>query len=203
MPLHTLASARAECASRIRWGDLAGREYGPRDAAGRTFVFLHGLTFDRLMWDPVLDALPAERHSIAFDLPGHGSSPMAPRPGLAAVVEALHAAVLETGLEAPIMVGHSIGGPIATLYAATHPAAGVVSPTCSTPRRPRSCTGATTGCAACATRARPTSRCSRIRSRRANVPGSPTASPRPRRSSGRSGTTFRSLTTPIASRPCS
>ena len=82
MPLHTLTSDHAECASRIRWGDLAGREYGPRDAAGKTFVFLHGLTFDRLMWDPVIDALPAERHSIAFDLPGHGSSPMAPRPGL-------------------------------------------------------------------------------------------------------------------------
>jgi pimeloyl-ACP methyl ester carboxylesterase len=125
-----LAPPRGEhtpCASRIRWGALAGREHGRLDPRGRTFVFLHGLTFDRLMWDPVLAALPDAQHAIALDLPGHGGSPALQRPGLEAVAEAVHDAVLESGAEAPIVVGHSIGGPIAAIYAAGHPSAGVVS----------------------------------------------------------------------------
>jgi pimeloyl-ACP methyl ester carboxylesterase len=56
---------------------------------------------DCRMWDLALDALGPDHFAIALDLPGHGgSSPLA---------------------------GHSIGGPIASLYGATHPAAAVVS----------------------------------------------------------------------------
>ncbi len=112
--------------SRIRWAGLAGRER-PGDGRGPAIVLLHGLTFDRRMWDPVLDALPAGRRVIAFDLPGHGGSAMMPGRGLTPVVEAIHAAVLEAGIERPLMVGHSIGGPLASIYAATHPASGVIS----------------------------------------------------------------------------
>jgi pimeloyl-ACP methyl ester carboxylesterase len=90
-------------------------------------VFLHGLTFDRRMWGPVLDALPAGHRAIAFDLPGHGDSAALAQDGLAAVAEAINAAVLEAGLDAPVVVGHSSGGAIAALYAARHPAAAVVS----------------------------------------------------------------------------
>jgi pimeloyl-ACP methyl ester carboxylesterase len=43
------------------------------------------------------------------------------------VVAAIHGAVLDAGLAPPIVVGHSVGGAIATLYASQHPAAGVVS----------------------------------------------------------------------------
>jgi pimeloyl-ACP methyl ester carboxylesterase len=112
---------------RVRWAGLSGREHGDPDAAGPAFVLLHGLTFDRRMWDPVLDALPRSRRAIALDLPGHGgSSPLRGR-GLAAAVDAVHEAVLEAGLESPILVGHSIGGPIASIYAASRPASGVVS----------------------------------------------------------------------------
>ncbi len=113
--------------ARIRWAGLAGRERGDRQAAGPVFVFLHGLTFDRRMWYPVLDALPSSRHAIAFDLPGHGGSPALPEGGLMPVVDALHDAILEAGLEAPVLVGHSIGGPIAAVYASVHPSSGVVS----------------------------------------------------------------------------
>jgi pimeloyl-ACP methyl ester carboxylesterase len=114
-------------ACRTRWGGLAGREHGDPGGAAPGFVLLHGLTFDRRMWDPVLDALPVTRQALAFDLPGHGGSPGLDEPGLAVVVDALHEAVLEAELDAPIMVGHSIGGPLAAIYAATYPASGVVS----------------------------------------------------------------------------
>jgi pimeloyl-ACP methyl ester carboxylesterase len=116
-----------------RWAGLAGRLHGAEPALGAPFVFLHGLTFDRHMWEPVLDALPAGHRAIAFDLPGHGGSPALPQQGLAVVAEAIHEAVLEAGLDAPIVVGHSIGGPLANIYAARYPAAGVV--TVTTPLR--------------------------------------------------------------------
>jgi pimeloyl-ACP methyl ester carboxylesterase len=112
-----------------RWAGLTGRERGHRqgDGSDRPFVFLHGLTFDHRMWDPVLDLLPEGRRAIAFDLPGHGGSPLLGEAGLAPVVEAVHEAVLAAGLDEPIVVGHSIGGPLAAMYAATYPAAAVVS----------------------------------------------------------------------------
>jgi pimeloyl-ACP methyl ester carboxylesterase len=113
--------------SRIRWAGLSGREQGEAGAAGPTLVLLHGLTFNRRMWYPVLDALPVRTHVIAFDLPGHGGSDPLEGGGLAPAVSALHEAVLEAKLAAPIVVGHSIGGPIAALYGALHPVSGVVS----------------------------------------------------------------------------
>src|SRR5580765_8060116 len=113
--------------ARIRWAGLSGREHGDPLAGTAAFVLLHGLTFDRRMWYPVLDALPSSRHAIAFDLPGHGGSPALPEGGLVPVVDALHDAILEAGLEAPVLVGHSIGGPIAAVYASVHRSSGVVS----------------------------------------------------------------------------
>ena len=92
-----------------------------------TFVLLHGLTFYYRMWDPVIDALPDGRTAIALDLPGHNGTPLLEEPGLAPVVDAIHNAVRSAGVERPIVVGHSIGGPLAAIYAATYPAAGVVS----------------------------------------------------------------------------
>jgi pimeloyl-ACP methyl ester carboxylesterase len=113
--------------SRVRWAGLAGRERAGEDPAAQAFVLLHGLTFDRRMWDPVLEALPAQHRAIAFDLPGHGGSPMLPERGLAPVADAIRQAVLDADLEAPVMVGHSIGGPLASIYASRYPASGVIS----------------------------------------------------------------------------
>jgi pimeloyl-ACP methyl ester carboxylesterase len=110
-----------------RWGTLTGREHGDLEARRRPFVFLHGLTFDHRMWDPVLELLPDAHPAIAFDLPGHGGSPLLRESGLAPVAAALHEAVRDASLDRPVVVGHSIGGPLATIYAATYPAAGVVS----------------------------------------------------------------------------
>jgi pimeloyl-ACP methyl ester carboxylesterase len=90
-------------------------------------VFLHGLTFDRRMWEPILAELHPAWRAIALDLPGHGGSPALAGRGLAPVVEAVHAAVEDAGMEAPIVVGHSIGGPLASIYASTHPTAAAVS----------------------------------------------------------------------------
>jgi pimeloyl-ACP methyl ester carboxylesterase len=125
LPLETASTTGS--AARIRWAGLAGREHGDEAASGRPLVLLHGLTFDRRMWDPLLEVVPDRQRVIAFDLPGHGGSPPLSEPGLAPVVEAIHEAVLAAGIDRPILVGHSIGGPLAAIYAATFPAAAVVS----------------------------------------------------------------------------
>lgn len=39
----------------------------------------------------------------------------------------MHDAVTDAGLDAPTLVGHSLGGALATVYAATYPARGVVN----------------------------------------------------------------------------
>src|SRR5690349_2118291 len=106
-------------------GDLAG-------ASDRRppLVLLHGLTFDRTMWLPALAHLaeldPA-RPVLSLDLPGHGESPPWPVYGLESIADAVHRAVDEAGLSAPVLAGHSAGGVIATIYAARYPAAGVVN----------------------------------------------------------------------------
>ncbi len=111
----------------LRWAGIAGRAHGDLDAPGRPIVFLHGLTFDRRMWDPVLDALPAGHAAVAFDLPGHGDTPALDAHRLDDVVDAIHDAVVEAGLREPVMVGHSIGAGLAAIYAGRYPAGAVVN----------------------------------------------------------------------------
>jgi Predicted hydrolases or acyltransferases (alpha/beta hydrolase superfamily) len=93
-------------------------------------VLLHGLTFDRRMWRPALAELQAidpGRRALALDLPGHGDSPESPSYSVEALVERVHAAVMEAHLEDPVVVGHSAAAATATLYAAKHPTRGVVA----------------------------------------------------------------------------
>jgi pimeloyl-ACP methyl ester carboxylesterase len=93
-------------------------------------VLLHGLTFDRTTWRPVvseLEALDPGRRVVAIDLPGHGASPAEVCYDLEAVVDAVHAAVRAAGLERPVVVGHSMSAVIASIYAAFYPTTGVIT----------------------------------------------------------------------------
>ena len=53
---NALKGNQMSTSTRIRWAGLTGRERNGVD--GASFVLLHGLTFDRRMWGPILDALP-------------------------------------------------------------------------------------------------------------------------------------------------
>jgi pimeloyl-ACP methyl ester carboxylesterase len=105
------------------------------DSAGRPdgrapLVLLHGLTFDRSAWRTVLDELQVvdpDRRTVAFDLPAHGASAPLASHDLAVVAAAVHEAVEALGLERPVLVGHSISGVIASIYAALYPTAGVIA----------------------------------------------------------------------------
>jgi pimeloyl-ACP methyl ester carboxylesterase len=113
--------------SRLRFAGLAGRARGEAGHDGRPLVFLHGLTFDRHMWDPILDALLPGQRAIAFDLPGHGGSRPLHQHTLDHVADAIHRAVVDAGLERPVLVGHSIGASLASIYATRYPTAGVIN----------------------------------------------------------------------------
>lgn len=117
-------SARAFGPARLR-GLLSGKDDG-RPA----LVLLHGLTFDSRMWEPAvaeLRRIDDDRQVLILDLPGHGQSPTQLSYGLDEVGEALALAVTDAGLVAPVLVGHSISGIIATLYASRHDVSGVVN----------------------------------------------------------------------------
>lgn len=93
-------------------------------------VLLHGLTFDRRMWEPAVAALRQQdpgRTVLALDLPGHGGSPMQDSCDLDDVAAAVASAVEDAELDAPVVVGHSISGIIATRYAVAHRTRGVVN----------------------------------------------------------------------------
>ncbi len=93
--------------------------------AGTPVVFLHGLTFDRRMWRPVIERLGGPLMTIAVDLPGHGESGGKPAP-LDEVADQLHGLLTELAMQRPIMVGHSMSAGLAGLYASAHPVSGLV-----------------------------------------------------------------------------
>ncbi|MBM0275663.1 alpha/beta fold hydrolase [Micromonospora tarensis] len=93
-------------------------------------VLLHGLTYDRRQWDPVrreLAVIDPARQVLALDLPGHGDSPRRESYRMTEVAEVVHDQVTEAGLAEPVVVGHSVGGVVATAYAARYPVRGVVN----------------------------------------------------------------------------
>ena len=95
------------------------------EGAGPPVVFLHGLTFDRRTWRPVIDQLDGAFTSIAIDLPAHGGSGGKPAP-LETVAGRVHRLLQSLGIERPVVVGHSMAAGIAGLYASAHPARGIV-----------------------------------------------------------------------------
>jgi pimeloyl-ACP methyl ester carboxylesterase len=108
---------------------LAVDDLGASDARA-PLVLLHGLSFDHSMWRPALEQLgrlDPGRRVLAFDLPGHGSSPPSPPYDIESLVQRVHSAVEEAGLDRPVVVGHSLAGIVATVYGATHPTRGVVN----------------------------------------------------------------------------
>ncbi|MEV0714851.1 alpha/beta hydrolase [Asanoa sp. NPDC050611] len=111
------------------FGGLAGDLRGTVDDRP-PLLLVHGLSYDRRQWGPLLDELATVdpgRRVLAVDLPGHGRSPRWDSYDLDEVVAAIHKAAAEAGLTAPVVVGHSLGGVLVTMYAAAYPARGVVN----------------------------------------------------------------------------
>jgi len=96
------------------------------EGAGTPVVFLHGLTFDRRSWRPIIERLDGGLRTITVDLPAHGDSGGAPAP-LDAVAAQIHELLGSLAADRPVVVGHSMSGGLACFYAAAYPVRGVVT----------------------------------------------------------------------------
>ncbi|XP_078604537.1 monoacylglycerol lipase abhd6-A-like [Branchiostoma floridae x Branchiostoma japonicum] len=89
-----------------------------------SIIFLHGFSTSKDTWANFIKALPRDLHIITLDLPGHGESDRNPNQDLSMEGQAntLRRFVCAVGLDRkPLhLVGTSMGGGIAGLYAATY-----------------------------------------------------------------------------------
>lgn len=96
------------------------RAFGSRD--GRTVLVVHGFRGNHRGLAQVVDELPQYR-VVVPDLPGYGdSTPMTTlRHDVSGLAEFVRAFMEETGLERPVLLGHSFGTIIAAEFAAKWP----------------------------------------------------------------------------------
>lgn len=109
--------AEASVATKLAYDD---------EGTGIPVVLLHGLTFDRRTWRPIIERLDGlSVRSIAIDLPAHGASGGVPAP-LEEIAAQVHELLVSLAAERPIVVGHSMSAGLAAIYGTDYPARGVV-----------------------------------------------------------------------------
>ena len=81
---------------------------------GTPVLLVHGGGADRSHWHALTPFLAADRTVVCFDQRGHGESeaPADGRRDLAAMAADVVAVVIGTGLDRPVVVGHSFGGAV-------------------------------------------------------------------------------------------
>ena len=94
--------------------DLTGPKHAP------ALVFLHAASYTRKMWLPQTRALQGEFRILAVDLPAHGARADTPFT-FAASVQAVADAMDDADISRALLVGASLGGCVAALFAAAHP----------------------------------------------------------------------------------
>src|SRR5579875_1566349 len=102
-----------------RWPARGGSPDAP------ALVLVHGLATTRWIWELVAPRLAARREVITLDVPGFGdSAPAGEGFPLARVAERIARGLAAQGVRGPFdLVGHSLGGAIATALAVRRPRA--------------------------------------------------------------------------------
>lgn len=96
--------------------------------AGVPAVFVHGITEDRHSWDRVVPLLEDQLRCVRLDLRGHGESSDAADYSALTMAEDIATVVRDAGIdEPPLLIGHSLGAVVCTVYATQAPARGVVN----------------------------------------------------------------------------
>ena len=106
-------------------GALIVDDGGPLAARGGVLpvVFAHSLAGNSSQWKAQLEHLRPHRRAVAFDFRGHGRSEPANNGdySIAGMASDISAVVDSLGLERFVLVGHSMGGGAALVYAGAHP----------------------------------------------------------------------------------
>jgi abhydrolase domain-containing protein 6 len=101
-------------------------ERGRHNKEKSTILLVHGFSASKDMFVPIVKKLPKDLHIILVDLPGHGDTTV-PGPdddiSVIEITRCLHDFTTATGInDHPFhLVGTSLGGAIAALYASTYP----------------------------------------------------------------------------------
>jgi pimeloyl-ACP methyl ester carboxylesterase len=81
---------------------------------GAPLVLIHGFGADLNGWRPMVARLSGARPILALDLPGHGNSKLVGAASFETLVDAIEAALVEERVAAAHLVGHSLGGAVAS-----------------------------------------------------------------------------------------
>lgn len=111
--------AADDWAARVAADDGVSLAYTDQGSGGPTLVFLHGWCGDRAHWREQVDVFAADQRVVTLDLGGHGASG-ARRDTWSLDVLAGDVVALAEALELAdmVLVGHSMGAPVALLAAA-------------------------------------------------------------------------------------
>ncbi len=92
------------------------------DPEGQQVIFVHGTPGSATAWLRYLENTPKGREYIAIDRPGFGyTKPDREEVSLDAQAAAVKAVMETRGGQKPVLVGHSLGGPIVAAVAANYP----------------------------------------------------------------------------------
>ena len=97
--------------------------YFETHGTGRPLILLHGGLGSGEMFGPILPLLAEHHQVVAVDLQGHGRTADIDRPlDVRLMADDIAALIAHLGLDRPSLVGYSLGGGVALLTAAKHPA---------------------------------------------------------------------------------
>lgn len=85
-------------------------------------VFIHGVGMSHEFWSPQLEEFQNQRFCVAYDMLGHGDSPLPPvKATLNDYAQQMDRLLDALGIKSAIIVGHSMGALVALQYALTKP----------------------------------------------------------------------------------
>jgi pimeloyl-ACP methyl ester carboxylesterase len=92
--------------------------YEAAGSGATTLVFVHCWACDRTFWREQLDVFAADYRVVALDLPGHGESGTNRQAwSIAGLAGDVVTALEQLDLDDVVLIGHSMGGPVALLAA--------------------------------------------------------------------------------------
>ncbi len=118
--LAVLAAVNAQPQATFDSGIAQVQEYGNHN--GEPIILIPGLACGPWVWDKQISALSGRYDVYALTLPGFDGRPMIDDDRLMQrAVDSVHLLIAARHLNRPIVVGHSLGGTIAVMFAETYP----------------------------------------------------------------------------------